>query len=384
MKYLPLIFGSLFRKKFRFALTLMSIIAAFFLFGMLQAVNEAFNAGAEGAKDDRMVTNSRWSIIDMLPMNYQQQIEAIPGVDKVAHASWFGGSMKDQPAQFAIFPVVPEDYLAVAPEISVTKEVREKWLTTRTGAVIGASLAKRYGWKAGDKVPITADIWPKAGGDLVWEFDMVGTYVATNGDPNAESAILFRFDYFDEARAYGKGTVGWFVVKIKDADQSDTVAKAVDRHFANSDRETKTQSEKAFAQGFAKQFGDIGFIITAILGAVFFTILVLTGNTMSQSLRERIPELGILKTLGFGNQTVLWLVIIEGVLMASLGALIGLGFSGIAISILKAQLSGIGVSALSATVFAKGLLIAVLLGVVVALLPALKAMRIKIVDALNS
>lgn len=384
MKYFPLVFASLFRKKTRFVLTLMSIIVAFFLFGMLQAVNEAFNAGAEGAKENRMITNSRWSIIEMLPVNFKQQIESVPGVEAVAHASWFGGSMNDQQLQFAVFPVVPADYLDLAPEIGVTPEVREKWINTRTGAIVGASLAKRLGWKVGQKVAIKADIWPKAGGDLNWEFDLVGTYVATNGDPNGESALLFQYDYFDEARQYGKGSVGWYLVRIKDADQADTVAKSIDRLFANSQHETKTQSEKAFAQGFAKQFGDIGFIITAILGAVFFTILVLTGNTMAQSLRERIPELGILKTLGFGNQTVWWLVLAEGVLLSVIGAVLGLLLSGFAIGGLKAALSGIGVSNLSGAVFAKGMAIAVLLGVAVALLPALRAMRIKIIDALNS
>ncbi len=384
MKYLSLIWASLFRKKTRTTLTLLSIIVAFLLFGLLQAVNEAFNSGAESASADRMITNSKYSIIDMLPVSFQQQIAKVPGVKAVAFASWFGGSWQDKPARFGIFPVVPDDYIRAAPELSISPETLKAWNATRTGAIVGETLAKQMGWKVGDRIPIQADIWPQNDGSLTWQFDIVGTFHNTKDQANGDMALLFRYDYFDEARRYAKGTVGWYLVILNNPKDADQVGKSIDRLFANSEHETKTQTEKAFTQGFVKQFGDIGFIITSILGAVFFTILVLTGNTMSQALRERIPELGILKTLGFSNRSVLWFVLSEALLMSLIGAILGLLLASLAIGGLKAALSSFGVSQLSAMVFAKGLGVAVLLGVAVGLLPALRAMRIKIIDALNA
>lgn len=384
MKYFSLIWSSLFRKKMRTLLTLLSIMVAFLLFGLLQAVNHAFNSGAESADADRLITNSRYSIIDMLPIAFQQQIASVPGVKKVAFASWFGGSYQDKPARFGVFPVVPDDYLAVAPEIKISAQALEKWKATRTGAIVGEALAKQMSWKVGDKIPLKADIWPQRDGALTWTFDLVGTFRNTKDQANGDSALLFRYDYFDEARQYGKGTIGWFLVKIDDPKHADAIGKAIDAHFANSDHETKTQTEQAFAQGFARQFGDIGLIVTAILGAVMFTILVLTGNTMSQALRERIPELGILKTLGFSNRAVWWFVLLESLLLAVFGAMLGLGLAALMLIGLKAALSGFGLTGLAPIVFAQGLGVAVLLGLAVGLLPAMKAMRLKIVDALNA
>ncbi|MCX7175928.1 MAG: FtsX-like permease family protein [Proteobacteria bacterium] len=384
MKYFSLIWASLFRKKARTILTLLSIVVAFMLFGLLQAVNQAFNGGADAADADRMITNSKYSIIDMLPISYQAQIAAVPGVKAVAFASWFGGSYQDKPARFGVFPVVPDEYLGIAPELQVSKETHAAWNATRTGAVVGESLAKQMNWKVGDKVPLVADIWPQKDGSLTWTFDIVGTFHNTKDQANGDSALLFRYDYFDEARQYGKGSIGWFLVKVDDRLRAESVGKAIDAQFGNSAHATKTQTEQAFAQGFAKQFGDIALIVSAILGSVFFTILVLTGNTMSQALRERIPELGILKTLGFSNRAVWWLVLLESLLLAMLGAALGLLLATAAIGAMKDALSGFGITRIGWSVIAEGLVFAFLLGVLVGLAPALKAMRLKIVDALNA
>lgn len=383
MKYIPLIWSNLFRKKMRTLLTLASIIVAFLLFGLLQAVSHAFEAGAENAQADRLVTNSRYSIIDLLPVSYTDRIRAVPGVVGVAHATWFGGSYRDQAAQFAVFPVVPEDYLPIATEVQLPPEQAEAWKTTRTGAVVGQALADRMGWKIGDRIPLTADIWPQADGSLTWTFDLVGIFTDANGQANNEGALLFRHDYFDEARQFGRGRVGWFFLKIEDPERADEVAQAVDALFANSPGETKTQTEKAFAQGFIKQFGDIGFIVTSILGAVFFTILVLTGNTMSQALRERIPELGILKTLGFNDGTVLALVMAESLLLAVVGGVLGIALAALVINGAEAALSSIGVSRLEPEVMLRALLAMLALGLAVGLFPALRARRLRIVDALR-
>jgi len=384
MKYFSLIWASLFRKKARTILTLLSIVVAFMLFGLLQAVSQAFSGGAEAADADRMITNAKYSIIDMLPISYKAQIESVPGVKAVAFASWFGGSYQDKPARFAVFPVVPDEYLSVAPELQMSAETRAAWNATRTGAVVGEALAKQMNWKVGDKVPLQADIWPQKDGSLTWTFDIVGTFHNSKDQANGDSALLFRYDYFDEARQFAKGTIGWFLVKVDDRRNAERVGKAIDNQFGNSSHATKTQTEQAFAQGFAKQFGDIALIVSAILGAVFFTILVLTGNTMSQALRERIPELGILKTVGFSNQAVWWLVLLESLLLAMLGAALGLLLAMSTVNGLKDTLSGFGVTRVSWRVVAEGLFIAFLLGVLVGVAPAMKAMRLKIVDALNS
>ncbi len=382
MKYLHLVWAGLFRKKVRTVLTLLSVVVAFLLFGLLQAVNEAFSAGAEQARADRLVTNSRYSIIEMLPISYLAQIESVPGVKNVAFASWFGGSYQDRPAQFAVFPVDPERYLRTAPEIVLPPAQLERWRDTRDGAIVGRSLAERYGWQLGDRVTLVADIWPQRDGGDEWNFEIAGIYTSPDSEQN-EGALLFQWEFFDEARQFARGTVGWFIIQVEDPEMADTVAQAIDALFANSTNETKTQTEKAFAQGFARQFGDVGLIVTSILGAVFFTILVLTGNTMSQAVRERIPELAILKTLGFSDRAVLGLVVAESLALILLGGLLGLALAAGALGALSAALAGFGVQGISASVVTTGVLVMLALGLVVGLPPALRAMRLRVVDALG-
>jgi putative ABC transport system permease protein len=382
VKYLPLVWAGLFRKKFRTILTLLSVIVAFLLFGLLQAVNEAFEAGAEQARADRLITNSRYSIIEMLPISYLPQIESVPGVKGVAFASWFGGSYQDRPVQFGVFPVDPERYLEVVPEIQLSQEALQRWRGMRDGAVVGRSLAERYGWQVGDRITLVADIWPQRDGGNEWNFEIAGIYTSPESE-QSEGALLFQWEYFDEARQYARGTVGWFVLQVENPDQAEEVAQAVDALFANSSNETKTQTERAFAQGFARQFGDIGLIVTAILGAVFFTILVLTGNTMAQAVRERIPELAILKTLGFSDRAVLGLVVAEALALILLGGLIGLALAAAALGGLSAALAGFGIGGISLSVVASGVAVMLVLSLAVGLPPALRAMRLRVVDALG-
>ena len=382
MKYLHLVWAGLFRKKARTVLTLLSVMVAFLLFGLLQSVNEAFSAGAEQAQADRLITNSRYSIIEMLPISYLPQIESVPGVKEVAFASWFGGSYQDRPAQFGVFPVQPERYLRAVPEIVLPPEQLERWRETRDGAIVGRSLAERYGWQVGDRVTLVADIWPQRDGNNDWNFEIAGIYASPDAEQN-EGALLFQWDYFDEARQFGRGTVGWFIVQVEDPALAEDIAQSIDARFANSTSETKTQTEKAFAQGFARQFGDIGLIVTSILGAVFFTILVLTGNTMAQAVRERIPELAILKTLGFSDRAVLGLVVTEALVLILLGGLLGLALAAGALAALSSALAGFGVQGISASVVVTGVIVMLALGLAVGLPPAWRAMRLKVVDALG-
>lgn len=384
MKYISLIWSSMFRKKTRTVLTLLSIMVAFLLFGLLQVVQQAFSGSANNAATDRLITNSKYSIIDTLPVSYQKRIAAIAHVKAVTFTSWFGGSYQDKPASFAVFPVVPDEYLAVMFELQVSSASLRAWNSNRTAAVVEDVLAEQMKWKIGDKVTLQADIWPQNDGSLNWTFDIVGTFHNTKGQGGGNSMMLIRHDYFDEARQYGKGTIGWFVSKLDDPQHASQVGKMIDTEFANSEHETKTQTEQAFAQGFVKQFGDIGLIVKSILGAVFFTILVLAGNTMSQAMRERIPELGILKTLGFSDAKVCAFILVESLLMSCLGAVLGLSLAALTMSGLQEALSGIGITSMSGRVVAEGMAIAALLGGAVGILPAIKAKRLNIVDALNS
>jgi len=379
VKFFPLIWASLWRKKARTLLTLLSIVVAFLLFGMLQGVNSAINRGVELANVDRLITINKLSLTEPLPISYLNQIRAVPGVEGVAYATWFG-SYYQEPQQFVFgSPVDPELYLPLVPELEISDEAVNKLKQTRTGAVVGQALMDKYSWSVGDRIPIQSSIWTKSSdGTSNWEFDIVGTYTVPS-DVNQEQGFLFNHTYFDEARAFGNGTVGWYLIRVGDPTQAAQVAQAVDALFANSPAETKTQSEKEFSQSFIKQFGDINFIVTAILGAVFFTLLFLTGNTMMQSVRERVPELAVLKTLGFTDSTVTVFVVIESLLLCLFAAVIGLGLSSLAFPAMK---DVIGEASLPTDVIIAGLLAAILLALIIALIPAWRTLRLSIVDAL--
>lgn len=381
MKFLPLVWAALLRKKARTILTLLSIIVAFLLFGMLDAVRVAFTVHdtLEGA--GRLVVSSKLSIIQPLPYADLAQIRRVPGVERVAFANWFGGIYQDRKNFFANFAVSP-NYLDLYPEFVLPEDQRQAFLETRTGAIVGANLAKRYNFRVGDKIPLQATIFPHKNGDNTWTFDLVGIYHTREArDRNQEDQMLFHYDYFDEGRTFGHGTVGWYMVKIADPGRAQQVAQAIDRLFANSADETKTQTEKQFTLDFVRQVGDIGLIVSSIMGAVFFTILLLTGNTMSQAVRERIPELAVLKTIGFSNTSVLWLVLGESLLLAVIGGSIGLVLAMAGAGALSAAFRG-GAFAVGAQSWLTGFMIMLVLGTAVGLPPAWRAMRLRIVDAL--
>ena len=382
MKYFHLIWAALFRSKTRSLLTLLSVTAAFLLFGMLDSVRVAFNSGGEVAGANRMITSSRLSITQMLPYSLTEQIRATPGVKQAAYAAWFGGIYRDPKNFFANFSVSP-DYLDLYPEFKLPDAQKKAWLADRRGAIVGAALAQRHGWKVGDTIPLQATIFPTRGSNN-WEFVLRGIYTVDDPKQKAqENVLFFHWKYFDEANDYVKGRVGWFVVQPDSGDAADRVALAIDTLSANSDHETKTQTETAFNQAFAKQFADIGLIVTAIMGAVFFTLLLLTGNTMAQAVRERIPELAVLKTIGFSNRSILWLVLAEAILLVVLGGVIGLGIAALIMPAVSAASGGmIQLPGVMPETWLMGLLLMLAIGVIVGLLPALRGMRLNIVDAL--
>ncbi|HVI24617.1 MAG TPA: FtsX-like permease family protein [Xanthomonadaceae bacterium] len=382
MKYLHLIWAALFRSKTRTLLTLLSVVAAFLLFGMLDSVRVAFNAGGSVAGANRLVVASRLSITQMLPLSLDPQIKAVPGVKQSAFAAWFGGIYRDPRNFFPNFSV-SEGYLDLYPEYVLPAAQRKAFEADRTGALVGESLAKRFGWKIGDTIPLQATIFPRQGSND-WPLTIRGIFhLADAKRRGEENQLLFHWTYFDEANDYVKGRVGWYIVRVADPAAADRVAQAIDALSANSDHETKTQTEQAFNQAFAKQFADIGLIVTAIMGAVFFTLLLLTGNTMAQAVRERIPELAVLKTIGFSNRSVLWLVLAESVLLVVLGGALGLGIAALLMPMVSGASGGvIQLPTVMPQTWGIGLALMIAIGVLVGLLPALRAMRLNIVDAL--
>jgi putative ABC transport system permease protein len=385
VKYLPLLWAGLFRKKTRTILTLLSIVVAFALFGLLQAVEVTFESGADTADAKRLLTTARYSIIEPLPMAYLRRIEQVPGVVGVAYADWFGAKYQNESNAFPVFAVDPERYLDMYPEFTVSRAHREAFAKTRTGALAGQRLVDRFGWKVGQKLPISSEIHPKIDGSMTWEFDLVGTLDADDPAVRGNTdMVLINVAYFDEARQIGRGKTGWYIVRVADSGQARGIAAAIDALFTNSPDETKTQPEKEFALGFAKQIGDIGALVTRILIAVFFTILILTGNAMAQSIRERIPELAILKTLGFSDGKVTALVLAEALLLLVLGGAIGMAA---AVAVMPALNGATGGRFPPLFVGADTWLLAAAVAAAVALAiglpPALRANRLKIVDALS-
>ncbi|RZV36815.1 MAG: ABC transporter permease [Chromatiales bacterium] len=382
MKYFGLIWKNVWRKKIRTSLTLLSVFVAFLLFALLSAIGYAFKSGEDVADAERLVIIDKVSLINPLPMAYKNRIAATEGVHSVTHASWFGGYYQDPRNQFAQFPTDPYEYFSMYPELEMPEDQLENWAKNRQGAVLGRELAEQFGIEVGDRIPIQATIWTKADGGRTWEFDIEGIF-ETNDPRGSTAFLLFQYDYFEEARAFGKGTVGWYILRVTPDADPVQVANTIDLQFANSASETETSTEAAFAQSFAKQFGNIALIVTMILGAVFFTLLLVSGNTMSQSVRERISELAVLKTLGFSDRSVLGIVLAEAVLIMLMGGLLGLGIGWLlvqgAAQQLGAFLPGIFLSG-EAILTAIGIMIGA--GIVAGIFPALKAMRLSIIDAL--
>ena len=384
MRYLPLLWAGLFRKKIRTILTLLSVFVAFLLFGLLQAVTMAFESGADSADAKRLLTTARYSIIELLPLSYLRRIEQVPGVVGVACAEWFGAKYQNESNAFPVFAVDPQRYLDMYSEFTLAHDQRQAFIKTRTGAVAGKRLVERFGWQLGQKLPISSEIYPKADSSMNWEFDLVGILDADDPAVRGNTdLVLINGAYFDEARQSNKGRTGWYIERIADPAQARAISAAIDTLFMNSPDETKTQPEKEFAIGFAKQIGDIGVLVRRILAAVFFTILLLTGNTMAQSIRERIPEFAILKTLGFSDGKVTALVLAEAVVMFLLGS--GLGM--LAATSLLPALNG-ATGGRFPPLFVNGstwlitLGLAVGLALAVGLPPALRTRRLKIVEAL--
>ena len=384
MKYWHLIWCNLNRKRLRTSLTLLSIIVAFILFGLLCSIKQALTGGVQMEGANRLIVRHKVSIIQLLPVSYKERMEKIPGVELATHQTWFGGRFEREPRSFFMQnPVDPEQFLNIHPEFLLAPDQKEAWLRTRTGAIVGRKTADRFHWKIGDRVPIFSPIWHKADGGQTWEFDIVGIYDGREKNSD-DMSMFFRYDYFDEARAGAKGQVGWYTIRVKDPSRAAELASQVDKEFENSDAETKTEPEGAFAQAWVKQVGNIALITAAILGAVFFTILLVTANTMSQAVRERTGELGVLKAIGFTNGQVMILVMAESLVLALLGGGIGLAVACLLVpGIGKALSNFLPMFYFPASDLLLGIAICLGLGVFTGIFPSVGAMRLRVADALR-
>ena len=377
MRFFRLVWANLLRKKVRTTLTIGSFLVALFLFGLLAAVRMGFRGGADAAGADRLNVINRVSLILPLPFSYRDRLLRVPGVKAVTHATWFGGVYKDERNFFQQIAVDKDTWFDVYADYSLAAESRAAFLRDRQACVVGRSLADRFGFKVGDRIPLQGTIWAGA-----WEFNVAGIFEGSRPDADT-SGMFFRSDYLEERREFGKGTVGWYVVQIVNPDDDLRISRAIDDLFANSPFETLTQTEKAFAASFVKQMGNIELLIMSIGAVVFLTLLLVTGNTMAIAVRERYGELAVLKTVGFSGLRVFGLILAEAVLIAGQGGLIGLALAKAVIPGLSRALPMLGVLYVSPLTFGAGLLLALGIGTVAALLPAIGAMRLRVVDALR-
>jgi putative ABC transport system permease protein len=373
MKYFRLIWAGLWRKKPRTIFTMLSIVVAFLLFGLLQGVNQGFKTVVQRLDIDRLYVQPKAG--DGLPVSYLNRIKSVPGVTAIAHWNYFGGYYKSASNAIPAFATDPTELFNVYHQLKIKPEYLDAMQRIRTGAITSEALAKQYGWKIGDRIPLGTSIWTTKGGSSTWYFDLVGTFEAPPGFPS----FFLNYSYFDEAAAFGNGMVHIVIVRFDDPSKAAQIADSIDKLFENSASETRTQTESAMMQSQLKQLGDINFIANAIVGAVLFTLLFLTANTMMQSVRERTAELAVLKTFGFSDGKVLVLILIEALLLCLFAAAIGLF---LASAVFPAMKPIFGEFRMPMLVAGMGAGLAVMLALISGLPPAWRAGRLNIVDAL--
>jgi putative ABC transport system permease protein len=380
MKFARIIWANLFRKKVRLLLTIGSFAVALFLFVFLAVVRDAFNRGADVASADRLVVINRTSIINPIPLAYRDKILRIPGVKAVTHNNWFGGTYIEEKNFFPQFVIDPENQRTVFPELVVPDDQWKAFVNDRQGAIAGAKLAQRFHWKIGDRIPIKTTFY----GGASWEFNLVGIYHG-NKPQSDETQFWLQWDYFEEkVPETDKGRIGWYVLRINNPEDSPRISQAIDAEFANSPFETKTQAESAFAANWVKQFGNIQKLIVSIGVVVFFTLLLVTGNTMAISVRERTSELAVFKAIGYSDRSVLFFVLAEALTIALIGGLLGMVLAMVAVPGLAAALNGLLPNiVLAPKMLLFGLLVAVITGFLSGFLPGMSAMHLRIVNALR-
>jgi putative ABC transport system permease protein len=382
VKYFRLIWTGLWRKKVRTVFTLLSIVVAFLLFGMLQGIDTLFNQLVEQGRLDVLDTENPAGL--PLPLADLSQIQAVHGLTHVTYESQFFGDYQSLRNIVIVRPIEAEGFFTVNPDFHASPGARAAFLHSRTGALVAQSLAQRLGWKVGEQIPIHAFNAPKKDGTSDWTFDIVGTFDIPDSPVRDTPLLLMNYPYFDSARARDTGTVQFYEETIADASQAAEVSNAIDNLFANSSSRTVTETERANDQGALAQLGDLDFFVEAIVSAAFATLLLLTGTTLMQAYRERIHEFAVMKTLGFTDRGISSLVLSEAVLLTAGAAVLGLSIAHALLPAVGKLMARVGAPGLRmpGIVFAIGIGFAVLLGLVSALPAAWRAQRLSIIDAL--
>jgi len=380
---LVLIRKNLFRKKLRAILMIVSILIAFAIFGVLASFERAFNAGQDRAAADRLVVVNKINFTQPLPISYYNRVAAIDGVREVSHLNWFGGYYQDPRNFLIVMAVEPESYMKLYDsDFIIAPDARAAFIRERTGALVGERMMAKWGWKVGDHIPISSNIYSQKNGSHTWDFTIVGTFAGRTAQIDT-NVMLLQYAYFDETRSFGKDQIGWLALRTSSPAANDQVTKAIDQMFANSPYETATDTEKAFNKAFAAQLGNIALIVGLVVGAAFVTILMIVGNTMVMTVRERTREIGVLKTLGFSGGRILCMVLGESILLALIGGLPGLGIAFLVIANMRESLmTFVPTLALPPDIAAAAVGLMLTLGILTGLVPAFNAMRLKIVTAL--
>jgi len=375
---------NLFRRKLRAILMIVSILIAFMIFGVLAGFYRAFTAGEDRAAADRMITVNKINFTQPMPIAYFNRVKAVEGVRQVTFANWFGGYYQDPKNFIMALAIEPGTYFDVyRSEFEVPPDQLQAFTRDRGSAVVGEKLANKWGWKVGDRVPIASNIFSQRNGARTWDMTIVG--IIKPKKPQMDTNFMvFQYSYFDETRSFGKDQIGWMVLQTNASSENDKVAKAIDASFANSSYETATDTEKAFNKAFVAQIGNIALIVTLVVGAAFVTILMIVGNTMALTIRERTREIGVLKTLGFTGRRILGMVLGESVLLALLGGVPGLLLAALIAFMLRENLSNfVPGFAMTPGIAVTGLVLIVSLGLITGIIPALNAMRLRIAAALG-
>lgn len=377
-----LIYKNLTRKPLRLFLMVFTIFIAFLIYGVLTAFQSSMNSGVELSADDRLVTVNKINFTQSLPISYVNKVKAVEGVEGVVHMNWFGGYYQDARQLVQTFAVDPENFLTVYDNIVLTEEEARNWEQTRQAVIVGSSTAATYGWKVGDRIPLMSNIFSQRTGGNTWEFDLVGIYDGKNVQDDT-SSVYIHYKYFNETQSFGGDYIGWMGVRTVDPDLNEAVIKRIDDMFTNSPFETETVPEKAFNKAFIEQLGNIGLIIGSVVGAAFFIILVIVGNSMVLSVNERTGEIGVMKTLGFKSGRIFRMVLSEAMLLAFFGGGLGLGVSIFAINAMNSVPTPLPTMVLDSSALLTAFGYVVLLGLVTGIIPAVNALRLNIITALS-
>jgi putative ABC transport system permease protein len=382
MTLIELVRKNLFRKRLRTILTIVAIFVAFLIFGVLATFQKALNAGVEVAGADRLITVNKINFTLPMPLAYATRTAAVPGVKQVAYAEWFGGYYQEPRNFLVAFAVDPKNYLDIYPEYVMPPAQREAFLRDKTGILVGKAVADQFGWKVGDRLPLKSNIYRQKNGSDTWDFTIAG--IVTGNDARVDTNfVMFHYQYLADTRSFGDGTTGWMILKTADTKENPRIMREVDALFANSAFETETKTEQAFNKAFAEQLGDLGFIVTSVVGAAFVTILLIVGNTMMLTVRERTNEIAVMKTIGFTTNRIFGLVLAESMLLALIGGILGVIAAWLFSFALAGPLSRFGPVAFSYDTALTAFVLMALLGFLTGVIPAYRAMSTNIITALG-